>query len=139
MRLFDHLDMRVRDLREAEAFYDLVLPALGFPTKGKTTHCTYYEAISAHPKPEFVALIEEQDYVASTTRIAFWKNNREEVDGVGKLLAKAGARNLEGPELCPEYSATYYAVFFEDPSGNRLEVACRVAEPQTTRPFGFRV
>lgn len=132
MRLFDHLDLRVRDMREAEAFYDLVLPALGFPTKGNTAHCTYYEALSAHPKPEFVALIEEKNYVASSTRIAFWSDQREQVDRIGEVLMKAGARNLEGPMFCPEYSPTYYATFFEDPSGNRLEVACRVAKPEKT-------
>ena len=120
--------MRVRDMREAEAFYDLVLPALGFPTKGKTDHCVYYEARTAHPKPEFVALIEESSYVASSTRIAFWSESREEVDRIGAVLGEAGAKKLEGPMFCPEYSATYYAVFFEDPSGNRLEVACRVAK-----------
>ena len=128
MRLFDHLDMRVRDMQEAEVFYDSVLPALGFPTKGRTPHCVYYEALTSHEKPEFVALVEERHYVASSTRIAFWSENRQAVDGVGAVLAAAGARNLEGPMFCPEYSPTYYAVFFEDPSGNRLEVACRVAQ-----------
>ena len=29
MRLFDHLDLRVRDLHEAEPFYAVILPALG--------------------------------------------------------------------------------------------------------------
>lgn len=129
MRLFDHLDMRVRDLREAEAFYDSVLPALGFPTKGRATHCVYYEALTAHPKPEFVALIEEREHVAGSTRIAFWSDSRAAVDRVGAVLVTAGAKNLEGPMFCPEYSPTYYAVFFEDPSGNRLELACRVATP----------
>jgi catechol 2,3-dioxygenase-like lactoylglutathione lyase family enzyme len=128
MRLFDHLDMRVRDMREAEGFYDLVLPALGFPTKGRTPHCVYYEALTAHPKPEFVALIEEPAYIASSTRIAFWCDTREALDSVSAILVTARARNLEGPMFCPEYSPTYYAVFFEDPSGNRLEVACRVAQ-----------
>lgn len=134
MRLFDHLDMRVRDMREAEAFYDLVLPALGFPTKGNTTHCIYYEALSGHPKPEFVALIEERSYIASSTRIAFWSESCEEVDRMGAVLLKAGAKNLEGPMFCPEYSPTYYAAFFEDPSGNRLEVACRVAKQKKAAP-----
>jgi catechol 2,3-dioxygenase-like lactoylglutathione lyase family enzyme len=132
MRLFDHLDLRVRDMREAEAFYDLVLPALGFPTKGSTAHCVYYEALTAHPKPEFVALIEEPGYVANSSRVAFWSDNREGVDRIGVVLAQAKASNLEGPMLCPEYSATYYAVFFDDPSGNRLEVACRVARPESS-------
>ena len=39
-----------------------------------------------------------------------------------------GAKNIEGPEFCPEYSPTYYTVYFEDPCGNRLEVCCRTAK-----------
>jgi len=101
MRLFDHLDMRVRNIQEAEAFYDSVLPAVGFPKKGRTQHCVYYEAVTAHEKPEFVALIEERGYVASSTRIAFWSENREAVDVVGAALVSAGARNLEGPMFWP--------------------------------------
>ena len=126
-RLFDHLDLRVGNRPEAEAFYDLVLPALGFPHKGVAPHGVYYEAASDHPKPEFVALIEEPGYVADSTRIAFWCETKEGVDAFAAVLASAGARHVEGPEFCPEYSSTYYAVFFEDPSGNRLELACRVA------------
>ena len=130
MRLFDHLDMRVQDMQEAEKFYDSVLPALGFPSKGSTPHCVYYEALTAHDKPEFVALIEERGYAGSSTRIAFWCESRQSVDGIGAVLVTAGARNLEGPMFCPEYSPSYYAVFFEDPSGNRLEAACRVAQSE---------
>jgi catechol 2,3-dioxygenase-like lactoylglutathione lyase family enzyme len=29
-RLYDHIDLRVRSLKEARAFYEAVLPALGF-------------------------------------------------------------------------------------------------------------
>ena len=32
------------------------------------------------------------------------------------------ARNVEGPEEA--YGPDYYAVFFEDPEGNKLEVCC---------------
>ena len=33
--------------------------------------------------------------------------------------------NLEGPEVCADYSPGYYAFFFEDPDGNKLEICCR--------------
>jgi len=35
---------------------------------------------------------------------------------------------VEGPMFNPEYEPGYYAIFFEDPCGNRLEVCCRVAK-----------
>lgn len=131
MRLFDHLDLRVSNRKAAESFYDVIMPVLGFPVKGVTGHCAYYEATSDHPKPEFVALVEEMEHVANSSRVAFWSDSVEGVDAVGALLAEAGAKNIEGPLFCPEYSPTYYAVFFEDPCGNRLEVTCRIAGRNT--------
>jgi predicted lactoylglutathione lyase len=47
------------------------------------------------------------------------------VDRLAKSVRKAGGKALEGPEICSEYSAEYYAFFFEDPDGNKLEICCR--------------
>ena len=57
------------------------------------------------------------------TRIAFWAESREEVDRIAEIARAAGAKNIEGPELYEEPG--YYAVFFEDPDGNKLEVCHR--------------
>lgn len=126
-RIFDHIDLRVRDLAVADAFYQVLLPALGFPTRGVTPHCVYYEALSDHPKPEFIGLIEDRAHSPNGTRIAFWCETKEEVDALAATLVGLAAPNLEGPMFCPEYTPTYYAVFFDDPCGNRLEICCRSA------------
>jgi predicted lactoylglutathione lyase len=47
------------------------------------------------------------------------------VDNITELVRQIGGQNIEGPEICTEYSPGYYAVFFEDPDGNKLEVCCR--------------
>ena len=128
MRLFDHIDLRVRDLSEAEPFYAKVLPALGFSTRIQEADCVSYDSSRDHPKPEFIALSEDREHVPNRTRIAFWRDTKEEVDAFAFVLNDSGARNVEGPELCREYSPGYYAVFFEDPCGNRFEVCCRCAK-----------
>jgi hypothetical protein len=46
------------------------------------------------------------------------------VDGLNALLRTIGAENIEGPGW---ESPTYYAVYFDDPSGNRLEICHRTA------------
>jgi hypothetical protein len=38
---------------------------------------------------------------------------------------QAGVKNLEGPEICVDYSPGYYAFFVEDPDRNKLEICCR--------------
>ncbi len=128
MRLFDHIDLRVRNLAEADPFYAMILPALGFPTRLPEKDCISYDAISDHPKPECINLTEDPNHAPNQTRIAFWRDTREDVDFFAAILRAAGARNIEGPELCTEYSPGYYAVFFEDPCGNRFEVCCRCAK-----------
>ena len=127
MRLFDHIDLRVRDLAEADRFYGKILPALGFPTRMQGKDYIGYNSDRDHPKPEFIALDEDPNHVPNRTRIAFWRETLEDVDSFAVILKAAGARNIEGPELCTEYSPGYYAVFFEDPCGNRFEVCCRCA------------
>ncbi len=125
-RLFDHVDMRVRNLAEAKLFYDQLMPALGFHNSYGTTLGIAFESASAHPKPEFFGIIEDLDHRPSATRIAFWADSTQAVDRVAELLKLSGARNIEGPIFCPEYSPSYYAVFFDDPSGNHFEVCCRI-------------
>jgi predicted enzyme related to lactoylglutathione lyase len=127
-RLFDHIDLRVRSVAEAMPFYAALLPAIGFPDFGETPIGIAYDAVREHPKPEFVGLIEDVNHVANGTRIAFWLDTKEEVDRLVDVIIAAGARNIEGPMFCPEYSPTYYGMFFEDPSGNRLEVCCRTVK-----------
>ena len=47
--------------------------------------------------------------------------DRAGVDQVARKL-RALRIKVEGPRLWPEYSPDYYAVFFNDPDGIRLEV-----------------
>ncbi|HEX7861141.1 MAG TPA: VOC family protein [Verrucomicrobiae bacterium] len=68
-------------------------------------------------------MTESPAHVPNESRIAFWAESKAEVDRLGEILRRAGARNIEGPI---DYEAGYYAVFFEDPSGNRLEICHRV-------------
>ena len=127
-RMFDHIDLRVRSLAEAKPFYAAILPAIGFPTFGITSLGIEYAAMSDHPKPEFIGLIEDPGHAPNATRLAFWADTKEEVDRIAKVVVSAGARNVEGPQFCPEYTPTYYGLFFEDPCGNRLEVCCRTTK-----------
>jgi predicted enzyme related to lactoylglutathione lyase len=110
-------------MQTAKPFYAQLLPALGF-TSGRPEHewQTYYAM--AEPA-DFLGFTEDPDHQPNGTRIAFWAETREEVDRLAELVRRAGARNIEGPELCIEYTPGYYAVFFEDPDGNKLEVCCR--------------
>jgi catechol 2,3-dioxygenase-like lactoylglutathione lyase family enzyme len=132
-RLFDHIDLRVKNMEEATKFYAAFLPQLGFVREkheppppgslGETFH-TFYSAGGDKPS-EFFGLTEDKNHLPNGTRIAFWAETRDKVNEIAELVQKAGGKNLEGPEICADYSPGYYAFFFEDPEGNKLEICCR--------------
>jgi catechol 2,3-dioxygenase-like lactoylglutathione lyase family enzyme len=114
-RCFDHIDLRVKDMEVARKFYGKFLPELGFlhESPGDDFH-TFYAGGSNRPL-EFFGFTEDKNHRSNGTRIAFWADTREEVDQISKLVRDAGGKNLEGPEVCEDYSPGYYAFFFEDP------------------------
>ena len=124
-RCFDHIDLRVKDIAVAGRFYAKFLPQLGF-VKEKPSKKFYIFYSAGGDKPsEFFGLVQDKRHKPNGTRIAFWAETRKEVDHIANLVRKAGGKAMEGPEICKDYSAGYYACFFEDPDGNRLEICCR--------------
>ena len=45
---------------------------------------------------------------------------------MAEVVRKAGGLVLEGPEVREDYTPHYYAFFFEDPDGNKLEICYRM-------------
>jgi catechol 2,3-dioxygenase-like lactoylglutathione lyase family enzyme len=124
-RYLDHIDLRVTDLKRAHKFYSKLLPALGFIRDRSGGRWGIFYA-AGEDKPEaFFGFTQDRRHQPNGTRIAFWAETRAEVDRLARLVRKIGGNNLEGPELCPGYSPGYYACFFEDPDGNKLEICCR--------------
>lgn len=122
---FQHVDLRVNDLERAWVFYSEILPALGFEKGNKGKVFSGFDAAGEPPAQAWFGFTEDKDHRPNANRIAFWAESRERVDAIAGLIRKAGALNVSGPRACPEYTPTYYAVFFEDPFGNRLEVCHR--------------
>lgn len=121
-RHFDHIDLRVRDMAAARPFYEVLLPALGFRHEVGIPGWVTYEAPEGKEAPVFFGLTESRSHAPNECRIAFWADSHAELERLATIAVKAGARNIEGP-LYEE--PDYYAVFFEDPSGNRLEICYR--------------
>ena len=122
-RRYDHIDLRVRNLGEARPFYEMLLPALGFTRDVRIEHWLQFEAAGTDGATEFFGVTESSRHVANECRIAFWADSPSEVDRLAEIIVRAGARNVEGPGY--HEGPGYYAVFFEDPSGNRLEICHR--------------
>jgi catechol 2,3-dioxygenase-like lactoylglutathione lyase family enzyme len=125
-RYFDHIDLRVTNRAVAQKFYAALLPALGFTKDESGDVWGAFQVPEAEGKArEFFGFIEDANHRPNESRIAFWAETRDLVDSITDVIRKAGAQNIEGPQIWTEYTPGYYAVFFEDPDGNKLEVCCR--------------
>ena len=120
-RHYDHIDLRVPRLADVTSFYESLLPALGFTRDGRVEGWLQFEAADANIT-EFFGVTQSPRHVPNENRIAFWAESVSEVDRLAEVARRAGARNIEGPM---QYEPGYYAVFFEDPCGNRLEICHR--------------
>jgi catechol 2,3-dioxygenase-like lactoylglutathione lyase family enzyme len=122
-RRLDHIDLRVRHLEEARAFYEALLPALGFIHDAKIEGWIQYDAVGEDGSlRDFFGVTESPMHVSNENRIAFWADTDAEVDRLAGIAVSAGAKNVEGPGF---EAPGYYAVFFEDASGNRFEICHR--------------
>lgn len=122
-RIFDHIDLRVRRMDECAPFYRTLLPLLGFTIRVEIDGWLQFEAPGSGAT-EFFGVIEDPGHRPNRSRIAFWAESKGRVDEIGAELNALGAVNIEGPEFI---DPSYYAVYFDDPSGNALEVVYRAA------------
>jgi catechol 2,3-dioxygenase-like lactoylglutathione lyase family enzyme len=124
-RYLDHIDLRVKNKDRACEFYGKLLPALGFAFERLEQEWSTFYAPGRERTEAFFGFTEDRDHQPNGTRISFWADTRAEVDRIAALVREIGGKNLEGPELCVEYVPGYYAFFFEDPDGNKLEICFR--------------
>lgn len=123
---FGHVDLRVNDAQKALAFYSKLLPELGFT---RTFHGGGWHVFAAEgelPQAAYFAFTEKPGHVPNANRIAFSVSSREEVDRIAQVVREAGGAEIDDGPAPQPYSGTYYAVYFNDPSGNRLEVYHRL-------------
>lgn len=121
--ILDHIDLRVPNLSGVRFFYATLLPALGFTKDVSEGIWFQFEAEDRSRQAEFFGITESPRHVPNETRVAFAAASKAEVDRLTEVVRRAGGRNIEGPGY--DEGPGYYAVFFEDPCGNRLEICHR--------------
>ena len=121
---FGHVDLRVSNLEAAFGFYDTLLPALGFTARYHGEAWKVWATAEPPPLTAYVAITEEPGHVGNANRVAFRVDSTAAVDRIAEVARSNGAGGISGPKPMP-YSPGYYAAYFTDPSGNRLEVYVR--------------
>lgn len=124
----DHFGLGVPDVDEAKAYYDELMPLVGYQPCFGNGYCPddwKGSQLFLYPSSE------ESDYSRhrpGLQHVAFLVSSRAEVDRVHSWVVGRGDEVLHAPREFPEYGPTRYATYFLDPHGFKLEVLCHVAE-----------
>jgi catechol 2,3-dioxygenase-like lactoylglutathione lyase family enzyme len=131
-----HVDLVCSDVERSLAFYRAVLglgePAIFTGERGEPIHYLRFPSLGSGSLGLRQALSQQsfELYAPGLHHLAFAVDAPGDVDAVHAAAVEAGAEVLHTPRLWPEYAEDYYATFFLDPDGFRLEVAtARDARP----------
>jgi len=134
--VIDHIQITVGDFPVAVAFYDRLMPLLGFSPEKRvsatiSTH-DFQVVEYSHARLAFAITSPRQSFrndnvhrrrPGSLHHLAFRVKSREEVDKLHREVKAIGAVIVSPPREYPEYTpAGYYALFFKDLEGIKYEV-----------------
>ncbi len=132
----NHLRLSVSDIPRAERFYEPVLRLLGMRLVERSAKRLAWAGFAAHGLLHWFILsqiypehrgVRHNRYALGFHHLAFNADSRAQVDEVHALLQREGATILDPPQEY-DYEPGYYAVFFADPDGFKLEVVHRSRE-----------
>jgi catechol 2,3-dioxygenase-like lactoylglutathione lyase family enzyme len=119
----DHLVLSVGDFARSKDFYDRLLVFLGFKLRHE------YEDMAGWSNGRTLFWIAAADAQGRKRKYrkgdigfhhyAFELSNRKDVDDLGAFLVKHGMTVVDPPG--EYYEPSYYAVYFTDPDGMKLE------------------
>jgi len=122
----DHIYITVSNLTRSESFYDRVMvEALGFRkstfTLGGDAHVQYFNRHFGFVLRPARSDRKHDPYSPGLHHFCLRVDSAAEVLAVTKQLRGAGIEATEA-KLYPEYAPDYWATYFTDPDGIRLEV-----------------
>ncbi|WAC91555.1 VOC family protein [Mycobacterium sp. Aquia_213] len=127
--MLGHLGVNVPDLSAAKRYYDALMPLLGFESYFHTD-----EEFSYKPAGDkrgtflfFYPAAEPGEYSAQRSglqHLAFMVRGRSAVHAVHDHVVSTGGSVIHPPQHFPQYPGHYYATFWYDPFGIKLEAVC---------------
>jgi glyoxylase I family protein len=122
-----HVFLTVKDLARSKPFYAALLPRLGYgatwewPDGGSMGFLAPEGSVwIKQGDPRYAKDTFSKDRVG-LCEVAFRAGSRAQVDALAADVPGSGGTILDAPREYPEYVPGYYAVFFADPDGIKLE------------------
>ena len=143
----DHIHITVGDLARAEAFYDRLLPLLGFDISLKEYDAVPehdYRIVEYHSGTVSIGLVNQRAAYAGERpsrrragalhHLAFRVDGPEEVDALYEKIRALPAVIVHAPQHYPAYCPDYYAMFFKDTEGIEYEIISFEREEYFSKP-----
>jgi catechol 2,3-dioxygenase-like lactoylglutathione lyase family enzyme len=118
-----HVDLTVADFRRSKEFYAQVLPLMGFERLPKEFGAVAWRGatiIAIQPAKPGEKERAHSRYAPGLHHLAFRAPSRAAIDDLHRQLVGLGVTVLDPPAEYP-YSDGYYALFFADPDGMKIE------------------
>lgn len=125
-----HVDLTVTDVEASRPFYESVLTFMGYVCSHEDARGVDWElkrrsgAFSSIGIKKAVGdgrLRKHDRYSPGLHHLAWQAESRADVNLLHTLLLSIGATILDLPSEYPHYGRGYYAIFFADPDGLKLE------------------
>lgn len=132
--MLGHLGLQVPDLAAAKAYYDTLVPLLGFEQYLSHPDEFAYRPVGGRPGTYLFFYPTTTRTTYDPTRpglqhLAFMVKTRGAVDAVHGCVVSLGGEVVHAPRAFPEYPQPYYATFWRDPFGFLLEAVCHYDRP----------
>ena len=127
--MLGHLGVNVPDLGAAKRYYDALMPLVGFEPFFAAADEFSYRPAGGKPGTFlfFYPATQPGEYSSERTglqHLAFTVRRRSLVDDVHGHVAGSGSTVIHAPQHFPQYPGHYYATFWLDPFGVKLEAVC---------------
>jgi catechol 2,3-dioxygenase-like lactoylglutathione lyase family enzyme len=124
-----HIGVNVTDLASAKAYYDALMPLLGWEPFVTSADQVAYGPVGGAPGTRifFYAALEAGTYsrhAPGLQHLAFSVPSRARVDAVYAWAMACGAEIIHPPQAFPQYHPGYYATFWYGHERFMLEAVC---------------
>ena len=117
--IIDHIGIGTADYEGSKAFFAKALAPLGIEIIAE------YEPWVGFGKAGNAEFwLRRQTTRQEPIHVAFFAENRSQVDAFYKAALAAGGRDNGAPGIRERYHPNYYGAFVLDPDGNNIEAAC---------------
>jgi len=119
-KIFNHVQIKVKNLKTSRKFYDAIMSVLGYTVVLDIKNIVIGYGTSVHDMFE-IRQANEDAHLSQSIHLAFNAIDTKSVDSFYRIALENNAQCNGKPGLRSEYEKGYYAAFIIDPDGHNIE------------------